>query len=338
MERIGTPGWLRPLGLVVALVLALVAVNHAAMGLLAQYGTNGAYRMVAAKYGLLDASVGQEPVDWLILGDSSGAHGIDPERWSAVTGGSSLNLSTVANLLVNNDVWMLREYIERVGKPKHVVLVHAFDVWDRGYKSALIGKIPREWGYWNTAPRVEVAPAHLSRVAVSRYLPLYSESRSLRTAFARWFRGAGDPFIMSPSGWVPPLAHDAVQLKRDQEQMAKHSLDRSSLKLSSHNLRALKVLVWVSNKYALDITLIHSPMSAELAGRRSFQSFHTHLDRALAEVTREAPRVRVVGELWAPPGRHLEQTVDHPNRASVPAFTTFSAAMVMEAQRRPLLR
>ena len=56
----------------------------------------------------------------------------------------------------------LDEYIERVGTPKHVVLVHAHDVWHRGYNSALIGQIPRPWGFWNhRRPSIHIASKYL---------------------------------------------------------------------------------------------------------------------------------------------------------------------------------
>src|SRR5438128_2449200 len=109
-------------------VLALVALaNTAALFVLSRHPVNHGYKVIGAKWELLREQ--ERPVDWLVLGDSSGNQGVVPAVLSERLGGSSLNLCTVGDLLAVNDAWMLETYIGTVGAPRKVLMVHAYDIW-----------------------------------------------------------------------------------------------------------------------------------------------------------------------------------------------------------------
>ncbi|MEB3229478.1 MAG: hypothetical protein VKJ64_00600, partial [Leptolyngbyaceae bacterium] len=59
----------------------------------------------------------EEPIDWLVLGDSSCNQGVIPEILSRELGGTTLNLCIFGPLLVFNDAWMLEQHIRQVGPP-----------------------------------------------------------------------------------------------------------------------------------------------------------------------------------------------------------------------------
>jgi len=90
--------------------LALVcAINVWAARALALHPLNQASRVIRAKWSLLMNQ--KKPVDTLVLGDSSGNHGVVPAILAARLGGTALNLCTVGDLLAVNDCWMLERYI-----------------------------------------------------------------------------------------------------------------------------------------------------------------------------------------------------------------------------------
>ena len=134
--------------------------------------------MVEAKFGLVDAAVG--PADWLVLGDSSAAHGVRPDVWSQEVPGVMWNLATVAGLGATGDVWMLDRYLARFEAPSAVIMMHTVDVWDRAVDPALAGQVPglAAW-FGRTQPWPRWSWHAWRTFALSRYLPLYAESGSL---------------------------------------------------------------------------------------------------------------------------------------------------------------
>ncbi len=67
--------------------------------------------------------------DWIILGDSSGALGVDPEVLSQHLPGEAVNLCTFGGMGITGDLWMLDHYLATHPSPRGIILVHAADVW-----------------------------------------------------------------------------------------------------------------------------------------------------------------------------------------------------------------
>jgi hypothetical protein len=74
----------------------VLVVNLAAIGYLNHYTTNRGYWLVRQKWDILQGL--EAPVEWLILGDSSGNQGLVPERLREKLGGAAINVCTVGNL------------------------------------------------------------------------------------------------------------------------------------------------------------------------------------------------------------------------------------------------
>ncbi len=326
-EQTGPSSVRRIAVLVSSLLLCLVTANVAASMWLREHGTNLGYRMVKAKYDLLESLEGSEPVDWLILGDSSGAHGIVPEVWSEELGGTTVNLAILANLLAVNDAWMLGEYIERVGVPRNVVLVHAHDVWRRGYNSALIGQIPRAWGFWNRRlPHVRMAADHTRTVAVSRFLPLLGEAETLRKHIRHLGPDRELHFRMTESGWIPGQPHSRSRLTRDAEYTKERLAKEPKFTMSGHNKRALEVLGRMSEKHDFRLFVTHAPMLDTVARRADFRRYVADGDTRIRSVTEDYPQVHVMGDLVRMPFEDLEAYADHTTPEAAPRYTAQQAA------------
>lgn len=334
-EHIGSPRWRSVVALALAVVLGAVLLNVAAAQYLRHYGTNLGYRMVQAKYGLLEDLHGEAPADWLILGDSSGAHGIVPTEWSSVTGGTTHNLAILANLLVVNDAWMLEEYLDRVGTPKNVVLVHAHDVWRRGYNSALIGQIPRPFGFWSRrAPSLRLKDAHVKKVFLSRFFPLMSQSETLRAHLANGGPDRDIGFSMTEHGWIPGQPHSPGRLKADAERTVKLLRD-DVFEMSSHNQRALRVLTRLAESRGFTLYITHAPMLADVARREEFQGYTQTADHRIQHIVGDSEHVVVVPDVVRFPTRSMEAYADHVTPEAAPRYTRQLATLVQEATSRP---
>lgn len=317
--------------LMVAIVVGFVALNGVARWYLQRHGTNLGYRMVHAKWQLL-AELDAPPLDWLVLGDSSGAHGVVPEVLTEVLGGRAVNLSIVANLLIANDAWMLEEYIERYGAPKNVVLVHTIDIWHRGYKSALIGQIPRPWGLWRRRePRIELTAEHELNVFLSRFVPLYAESQTLRAHV----KALGPPnpldLKMTASGFIPAREHQPGRFGRDRARTERF-VDRNRFKLSDVNRRALDRIGALAGKHDFDVYLVHGPSYVGIERRATFQRYLDTERSGLENATRKHGRLHVVPDVFGFEARQME-IFDHVVPKVAPDYTRMLATR-LKARRQ----
>ena len=129
--------------LLVAVVLALLFVNFAVYFTGAFTKLDSGVFLIRSKWNLLRDI--DSPVEWLILGDSSANQGVIPDKFRSEYGGRVVNLGTVANALLIEDVWMLQDYIESHGAPKNVIVVHVYDMWVREADTSVFAHVP--WDY-----------------------------------------------------------------------------------------------------------------------------------------------------------------------------------------------
>src|SRR5687768_3258615 len=116
--------WLTVGGLLLFAVLA----NLILIPIMAKYTPNSGYKIVAKKWDLLTKA---PDVDILVIGDSSGDQGIDPDVLKQELGLTAMNFCTVGDMLVLNDAAMAEEYLRTHKPPKMVIDIHVYDVWDR---------------------------------------------------------------------------------------------------------------------------------------------------------------------------------------------------------------
>lgn len=81
------------------------------------------------------AMASQDPVDLVVIGDSSCLMGVRPKELEEVTGRTAINLGTVATLYSDGHADLLEEFIERRGVPKAVVY-HTSAIYGIGFYSA----------------------------------------------------------------------------------------------------------------------------------------------------------------------------------------------------------
>lgn len=311
---------------VIGVLVAFLLLNFGARAYLQNHGTNLGYRIVHAKWRLLEEM--EQPVDWLVLGDSSGCHGIVPEVLAEHLGGRAVNLATLANLLVVNDAWMLQRYIERFGPPKNVVLVHAFDVWHRGYNSALIGQVPQPWGFWeDTLPTLALTDEQTRRLFLSRFVPLYAEKSTLRAHLKNLGPPTEVPFSITPTGWVPARTHEPRRLARDLRRSQRFLEERKQFTLSNHNAKALDVIGELATTHGFSVYLVDGPIQDALADSEAFTRYRQQKVARLARSLGRYPSFHLIDRVAAYPAEALE-VVDHVVPDVAPDYTRAVAAAI----------
>lgn len=145
-----------------------------------------------------------EPVDVLILGDSSGLLGIDPVRLGERLGRDVRSLSAIGPVRGTGFVHLLRNHLARATPPDAIVLaIHPFSLmspWRQIMDLDLTGVV--EAGRWPSPGYFEGARAYLDQVALGGWLdePLptawgvyYGNASSLRRFLRNHRGGLVDP-------------------------------------------------------------------------------------------------------------------------------------------------
>lgn len=312
-------GW-AVFALLAATVALVYLANLGARTYVHTEGTNRGYRIVNHKWAMLEAL--DEPVDWLILGDSTAGHAMVPSVWSEVLGGRAVNLGVIANVGVINDAWMLERYIERFGPPRGVVVVHAHDIWHRGVKAVLLGQVDRPWGFWTRhRPTLPLSVDELETVALARFLPLYADNRQLRDHL--WHRGQPeDPRLeFDADGWIHGRGHMPDRLAADRRRLTRHLESTTGFRLSEPNRAGLQRLGRLGSVHDVPIYLAHAPIWSGLAGTEAFGAYAAERNRRLGKIAGAWRNLTLLTEVDTFPLSALEGHLDHLTPAAAPGYT-----------------
>lgn len=294
----------------IAGVLLLVALaNAAAVILLDHRPVNLGYRIIKEKWRLLLAQ--REPADWLVLGDSSGNQAVVPEVLGQTLGGRALNLCTIGALGAWNDAWMLDTHIDRVGPPRHVVLVHVYQVWEGEKNVEGLAQVPLPFGYWRGAdPPMPLDAAETGRLFLDRYLPLYSQDRALATLVQYPWRVFGRPFEIGPQGFMAVTKPTPEVVLKDAESHREY-LAKREFSLSAPNRAALERIGARAESHGFDVYVALGPVFEGLAADRAYRTRLAAVTQALTEVASRYTRLHVLGgEPMAFPAEQM-QNADH---------------------------
>ncbi len=283
-----TPSKWRHVAFVVAsFVIALLATNEYASRYLGRYTSNRGYWIVHQKWELLEAQ--EEPVDWLILGDSSCNQGVMPQEWDKLTGGRSINLCSIGNMVTIDDAWMLERYIERHGPPKNVLIMHVYDMWHRDLNNALLGQIPLGYGFWNRFdPAVELTFDEWKSVVASRYLPLYSQNTSLKDAARKgleqmsWEAPFKRDFVMDEQGFMPWYTAYPRGVRGDVGGHLRF-LRKSQFAMSADTRDGLRAIGELADEHKIAVHFVPSPVAQQLGRNPGFKKYRKALDTELGE-------------------------------------------------------
>jgi hypothetical protein len=278
-------------------VLAIVLLcNFVVAPRLLVGGRNLAGWIIGHKWRLL-LSLNQ-PVDDLVLGDSSCNQGVNPVTLARALGDErAVNLCTIGDMLALNDAWMLQTYVERFGAPRRVIIVHVYDIWSRDFNWDRIGSIPIGLlSLRRLRPEVQLKRWQLRSYIESRYFPLYSSNLSLQARLR-----AGDPGLKNAPG---PRRVDSLGFLADtvafpdsvEHDLQGHLrfLEGSAFKLSRDNERSLDRIARLAAEHGFDVYLVAAPVYQRLAEAESFREYFARVQQSLAARAGEGSRIHLV--------------------------------------------
>lgn len=274
----------------------------------------------------------REPVKTLIIGDSCGAHGIDPDIIDAELDTYSLNACTMGDAALISPAWQLEWFINRHGPPRRVILPIVHDVWKRDLELPLIPRVPMPWGFWSSMR----APLHLDAaqtrdVFLARYAPVYSQDMTLRELLMYpWrprtrvhFNARGFAAINGPS---PDNA------RRDGANHLKWTA-AGDWTISDQSREALLAMIAMADEYGFDLYVVNSPQLEGMVEDEAFGRYYAQGQAVLKNLVATSPRAHL---LLSPPAEYPAdqmQNSDHIAGMATPDYTRRIAAGVRAAER-----
>ncbi len=321
---------------VIGTIFLLLLANWAVLWYIQEYPRNRGYWLVRQKWELLHELAA--PVDWLIVGDSTGNQGLVPEVLEEQLGGTAVNLNTVGNMGAVDDVWMLEEYIERFGPPAHVLVIHSYDVWRRDVKPVFVAKTPLPWNSWQNkyVPSLSLTNEEQFNLWLVRYFPLYAENKSLGEIIKEWIY-AQRPifqkrFNLQDNGYMPLMTVPASSLFRQDVQNHINFVANSSFVMSDINQQALTQLINLADTHDIDVYLAFGPLFEEVAANEAFQTYYGQVRTELQAFADRSENLHLLPEIFTFPADQMEN-VDHVIFEAAKAYTSLIASAVEEVQK-----
>lgn len=317
----------RPKDTLLSLVIGcciLFAINLCCVIYLKKYNPNKAYALIQHKWQMIFDT--QKKADWLILGDSSGNQGIDAQQFEQKKQGKALNLCTIADMLVVNDVWMLESYIKKQGAPKKLLLVHTYDIWHReNIPNGFLAQVP-------FFKKQELSMPHLVMPIWEKILmnmmPLNYQRASLSWLIQEPQQLFQTSFQCDKNGFEAHDAADKKEVLRDSQEHLTF-VQSNEFKISKNNLVALEHLARLATQYSIQVYLANAPIYEKLPQDENFQYYYQKMQNFLTIFCQEkawnyiniAPMTFSIHEM---------ENVDH---LTTTAAQRFTAQLIKEMQQ-----
>ncbi len=289
---------------VVVTLVAAVGFNFLLGALLRRYTTNLGYYLIAKKWDLLEAR--EEPVDWLILGDSSCNQGVRPDVILRDRGETALNLCSTAQQLVVEGAWQLQHYIDRHGPPrKGVIVVHVYDVWPtnggghggQGNRPPIhhgMSMVPLRWGFWKTyEPVLRLKPEQEREMAIQRYVPGYAQSSTVR----KWILKPQSSMRALKGRQIDATGYMRVD-KAKPDNVVRDTrghinfVRRHKFSVSKLNRLGFEAIVDIASQHGVPVSLALSPLDEALARDPFFSSYMRQVRSKLKALCNRADHVK----------------------------------------------
>ncbi len=314
-----------------------IVLSILANGFLNYLITKRSFFLASYKWNLLTNL--KQPVDWLVLGDSSCNQGVIPEVLSQELDGTAVNLCIFGPLLVFNDAWMLEQHIQQVGPPKNVVIIHVYDLWERDIGDetfAHLSRIPLPPETLQSfTPSLELNLGHKLQWFSFRNLHLYTSSETIAD-FLRdpinTFKG-GREFAVTPSGFMPKYTPNPLDVKED---VADHLNDIEGKKftISEINQRSLQAIHDLAETYEFDVYFMSSPLNEDLYENPKFRRYVRQIKRGLEDFIGSSDRLHVVMDKPITFDINQMENTDHIIESAAQIYTRKIAAQIAREKRR----
>ncbi|MBI2301545.1 MAG: hypothetical protein HYU66_21795 [Armatimonadetes bacterium] len=338
-------------GGVVATLLGCLLLLLPANWVAAHFSHDLNYTLVPTKWQML-ADL-RESVDWLVVGDSDGLHGVVPSLLEQGLGGRSVNLCTLGYLLALQDPWVVETYRQRLGPPQNVVVVHSYGVWPRpwgDYTVQVMARVPLPWGYWRRLrPAIALTPREAWELWLQRYVPLYARASAIQN---RVFRlgplarldlaaqaedeegadvAAAEPVPLTGSpppevrvapedlkqGFLPARPGTAHAL---QQRLREAHAKPPTGEVSPPNVQALRALMDAAERDGFELWIANGPIAQAMQRDPAVRAGLDALDQSLLRLTAGRPHVHFLPGRLALPDTWM-QSPDHALPAGAMAYS-----------------
>jgi hypothetical protein len=293
----------------VSTALFIIVLNALVTTWLNKTVPNAGYRRIRQKWAMLHGL--NQPVDTLILGDSSGAQGLDPEVLSKTLGGKGVNLCTIGDMTVVNSAAMLDDYVHKYGAPKRAVIVSVFDIWPRVMSGYAFGQTPLS----TSSPDIAWYSRHgdtgfKEEVFLARDVKLFSESKSLLENLKETIKPAKNQGPgPRPDGFSVSLKPDHNQLMRD----VRDHLDTAGAmdtSVSEDNAAAAEHILALGRQYHFPVYFVNAPISEDVMRDPAFlKGYQATMQNVQAELSKNGGSVVLPEPMQF--ADHFMDNVDH---------------------------
>ena len=262
----------------------------------------------------------KEPVDWIVLGDSSAAWGISQEIMEKEINGKAVNLGTAAATLVVNDAWMLQKYLHRHKPPRSVLIIRTLNAW-RSQNRIALTNVPLPFGFWGRLrPPVKFSNRLVTWYLLNRYAPLWSQTKHLHPKEIRK-NTAEEPYLnVSSRGFIewpkPNPKRVQVQINRMKKRVRK-----KRFKVSKVNRKALEAIAQLSQNYGFDVFVASAPVARGVSGDSTYRRVHDSVMLELEAIAMRHKRVHLIMPVPMRFNRFQMQNVDHLTTSAAKSYT-----------------
>ncbi len=294
----GKMTWLRNIAIVLCSLGVLGLMEWGARRYLSVYDIN--YKLLREPWQDLHGM--SQPVQWLILGDSSGKYSVSPAAFEKAFTGAAWNLCSVRSRSLLENLLMLEFYMGKFGAPKNLVICRAPDSWFTGYSEEGLLKIPLRVDEWNRLD--SPSPVSLSGFLphfLNRYLVLYGESAFLKKIIlSPWNRPV--QHYHSGQGQLIAMTHDPTIF----DSHFKTQVDNDLLEKTEVNEVCLKKIADLAAQGHTNVYLCMGPIYDGLLPLPQYSSQYPLVQQRLARFSKINPYVHYI-----PPGPVMPKSFFH---------------------------
>lgn len=331
-------GWGRIVMTACVAVGVTIAVNVVYWSFVSDNPINTGISRLWQKWQMLERM--EEPVDWVIVGDSTCGQSIRPDVIAEMTGESAANLCTIGNALLVNSAWQLQRYIERMGPPERVVALHTFETYGRNTDDlkTLLDQIPLRYGFWR---RLEPSLPLSTREEIERLtrplFALYSFNLSAQALLRNIVTGAevstawGDlEFIERQGGFVGERNANPQRVADDSARVAQSRAGRS-FEMTAENEAALEVMIALAERYGFQLYVANGPIAERLYADPDFRAYYDTITDKISGVIGDASNGHYI--FVEPPQFPDDQLSDIEHIVGEEASRRLSRLLVEEVRR-----
>ena len=276
---------------------------------------NRGYEVIKKKWTL--AQEYQGSIDWLVIGDSACNQGFNNKVFEQNIKGKSLNLCTIGDMLVWDDVWLLEQLIDRNQIPKNIILSHTYDVWQRS-------EIPEL--SFQQVPQLDFKTSLDVPYKKNRFVQFFPIIYQVKTIIHLLFNPgtlSKADLSYSTQGQQIITNHFKEKIKKDQKRH--EATSESTFKISEENMEAFLKLIDLTKQNNIKLHYVHAPILENILDHSSFKNKYTQYINSINQLCSQHNIKLISTEAIPFKLEELEASIDHISFLASERYTEYIA-------------